>query len=85
MAKTLFKKSDGSIHFGRNAPEGFTAATADDVKKNLSKLGKMKLWRCHICGDLHIGVNYPKECPTCGNIDSYAEINEKELRATLGI
>ena len=28
--------------------------------------GVKKFWKCTICGDLHIGVQAPEICPTCG-------------------
>ncbi len=85
MAKTLFKSGKGEIHYGRNAPEGFSAATNDDVLKTIAKIGKMKFWRCHVCGDLHIGMSPPHECPTCSSIESYVEISEKELKGIIGL
>ncbi|HLC64513.1 MAG TPA: hypothetical protein VJI46_00145 [Candidatus Nanoarchaeia archaeon] len=84
MAKTLFKNGKGEIHFGVNAPEGFVSAGKSDAEKSLSKLGKMKLWRCSVCNDMHIGLKPPHECPTCHQIESYVEINEKEFRVVIG-
>lgn len=25
-----------------------------------------KLWRCHVCNDIHLGNKPPEVCPTCG-------------------
>lgn len=82
MAKSLTKK-DGEIHLGTNSPAGFEPATNDDMEKILPNLGDMKLWRCNVCNDLHIGSNPLKICPTCGTIDAYVEIDETEFRAVL--
>ncbi|MBS3060349.1 MAG: hypothetical protein J4432_02475 [DPANN group archaeon] len=85
MVKTLFKNENGSIHYGRNAPEGFIAATKEDVATAIANLGVMKLWRCTVCNDMHIGMEPPEECPTCGSIDAYVEINEQELKMVIGL
>lgn len=82
MQKRLFKRGK-AIHFGINAPEGFEEAEKSDVQDTLSDLGDMKLWRCTVCNDIHIGITFPHECPTCTNLDAYVEINEKELRIVL--
>lgn len=80
MAKTIFKDSNGSIHFGVNAPSAdFKKAERKDVENILSNLGNKKLWRCTVCNDLHIGEIPPKQCPTCFAIDAFVEINEKEF------
>jgi rubrerythrin len=42
--------------------------------------GNKKIWRCTVCNDIHIGMEPPKDCPTCHQIDAYVEISEKELR-----
>lgn len=84
MGKTIFKDSNGNIHFGVNAPSGdFKNAERKDIENALSNLGNKKLWRCTICNDLHIGEIPPKQCPTCFAIDAFVEINEKEFRGII--
>ena len=84
MQKKLFQKT-GDIHFGVNAPEGFEDAEISNVEKTLSDLGERKLWRCTVCNDIHIGKEFPHECPTCIQLDAYVEINKKELKEVIGI
>lgn len=85
MKKNLFKNTkSGEIHFGVNAPTAdFVPAAKVDVQAVLKKLGSKKLWRCNVCNDLHIGMQPPKECPTCHSIDAYVEINLNELKKIL--
>jgi len=85
MNKNIFKNKDGSIHFGVGSPKGFVPATKADVENSLKNLGKMKFWRCNVCNDLHIGIDFPSPCPTCEHIDSYVEISEKEFRTIIGL
>lgn len=83
MKKNIFKDSLGNIHFGINAPEGFLAGTKDDVDKALNNLGEKKLWRCHVCSDLSINIEPPKECPTCKVENAYTEIDLSEFKKLL--
>jgi len=85
MPKTLFKSAKGEIHFGLNAPPGFASLNKDDAKKILSNLGKMKLWRCAVCNDMHIGIAPPQVCPTCGTLNAYVEISMQELKTVIGL
>lgn len=85
MDKKVTKSGKGGVHFGVNSLEGFESATVKDVEGVLKNLGDMKLWRCAVCNDLHIGVDFPKECPTCHTMDAYVEIDEKEFRSVLAV
>lgn len=86
MAKRIYAhKKTGDIHFGVNAPSAeFAAGTNADVEKALKGLNGRKLWRCTVCNDLHVGIEPPKQCPTCNNVDVYIEVSEKEFRSLLG-
>ncbi|HUT27702.1 MAG TPA: ferredoxin-thioredoxin reductase catalytic domain-containing protein [Methanomassiliicoccales archaeon] len=37
-----------------------------------------KLWRCHVCNDIHLGNKAPEVCPTCGAKNAFvlSDINE---------
>lgn len=37
-----------------------------------------KYYRCHVCNDIHYGVNPPELCPTCFQKNAYIEITKKE-------
>ena len=83
MKKKLFKNKKGELHFGANAPDGFTQTDKKHLKEVLAELVGKKLWRCNVCNDLHIGIRPPKECPTCHTIEAFVEINEKEFLTVL--
>lgn len=83
--KKITRSGKGEVHFGVESLEGFEDGTKEDVESVLKDLGDMKLWRCTVCNDLHIGVDFPKECPTCHAKDAYVEIDEKEFSAVLGV
>lgn len=83
--KKIFKNKNGEIHVGLGSPEGFGEGTINDVKKALKNPGKMKLWRCHVCDDLHIGIIPPETCPTCLAVDAFAETNEAEIKNLMEI
>jgi hypothetical protein len=85
MGKTLFKDAKGNIHFGINAPDGFTPCQKEDVKKALAKLGKWKLWRCNVSNDLHLNTGFPDPCPTCQTPHAYVEISLKEFSTIIGL
>ena len=85
MEKNLFRDKAGNIHFGINAPDGFTQCEKKDVEKSLAKLGKRKPWRCNVCNDLHLDSEPPETCPTCMNKGSYVEISLQEFRTVMGI
>ncbi len=40
-------------------------------------MGK-KYWRCTVCNDVHFGVEPPKVCPTCKQVNVYVEITMEE-------
>jgi hypothetical protein len=77
--KSFFKNNKGGIHFGNLATEGFIPCERKDAEKILKNLGAKKLWRCHVCNDMHIGEIPPKVCPTCSVVEAYVEINIKEF------
>jgi rubrerythrin len=85
MDKRLYKDSKGNIHFGINAPEGFTPCEKADAKKSLANLGKRKLWRCNVCNDLHLNTEFPDPCPTCMTPNSYVEISLNEFKTMIGL
>ncbi|MCG7844494.1 MAG: hypothetical protein MIO90_03585 [Methanomassiliicoccales archaeon] len=37
-----------------------------------------KLWRCHVCNDIHLGNKPPEVCPTCGAKHAFvlSDLNE---------
>lgn len=83
--KKITRSGKNEIHFGVESLKGFEAGTNEDIESVLKNLGDMKLWRCTVCNDLHIGADFPKECPTCHSMDAYVEIDEKEFRAVLRV
>jgi len=83
MKKSIFKDNLGNIHFGINAPEGFQAGAREDVDAALNNLNGKKLWRCHVCSDLSINIEPPKECPTCKVENAYIEIDLNEFKKLL--
>lgn len=83
--KKITKSKKGEVHFGVNSLKTFDSATVEDVEDVLKNLGEMRLWRCAVCNDLHIGVGFPKDCPTCHTMDAYVEIDEKEFRSVLKV
>lgn len=42
-----------------------------------------KHWRCFVCNDIHLGINPPEICPTCGVKNAYVEISSKESQRAL--
>jgi len=85
MDKELSKNAAGDIHFGTNAPDGFSPCENGDAAKVLKKLGKKKLWRCNVCNDLHLGAEYPDPCPTCFTKKAYTEIDIAEFKGVIGL
>jgi len=82
--KKIFINTDGEAHFGVTPPEdNFVAGTKEEIEKILSTLSGIKLWRCNVCNDLHIGIKPPKICPTCLNIDAYVETDLQEFKIIL--
>jgi ferredoxin-thioredoxin reductase catalytic subunit len=45
---------------------------------------KKRLWRCHVCNDLHFGVGPPMVCPTCGARGVFVQIDRHETLKILG-
>ncbi|MBN2246520.1 MAG: hypothetical protein JW755_11820 [Candidatus Aminicenantes bacterium] len=43
-----------------------------------------KLWRCHVCNDIHYGIRPPETCPTCMVRDAYVEISSEEAKIVMG-
>jgi len=43
-----------------------------------------KFWRCHVCNDVHYGVNPPEVCPTCLVKKAYVEISSEEAKKISG-
>jgi ferredoxin-thioredoxin reductase catalytic subunit len=43
-----------------------------------------KLWRCHVCNDLHYGINPPDVCPTCGAKMAFVRVGREEATKLLG-
>lgn len=83
--KKIFKSLEGEIHVGNNAPENFSETNLDDLKEFLKDLGEKKVFRCHVCNDLHIGIKAPETCPTCFVEDAYIEINLNEFKTLMEI
>lgn len=77
--KNTFKDNQGNFHFGINASDEFSKIDKQEIINALKNIGDKKLWRCNVCNDLHIGIEPPKQCPTCMVVDAYVEINEKEF------
>lgn len=44
-----------------------------------------KFWRCHVCNDIHYGINPPEICPTCKVENAYVEITSEEADKICGI
>ncbi len=83
--KTFYKNSDGEVHFGTNAPEGFVKCDRAEAEELLQERNGKKLWRCTVCNDLHIGTPPQEECPTCHVPNAYVEIIEEEFRKLAGL
>ncbi len=43
-----------------------------------------KFWRCHVCNDIHYGVNPPETCPTCLVKKAFVEISSEEAKKISG-
>jgi rubrerythrin len=39
-----------------------------------------KFFKCKVCGDIHFGLKGPHICPTCANVDTYAEISADDAK-----
>ena len=45
---------------------------------------KKRLWRCHVCNDLHYGDRPPLICPTCGAKNAFVEVDRDEALKVIG-
>lgn len=53
-------------------------ALFDAVKNGkVFKQDGVVVWRCMVCGNLHIGTEAPKVCPVCAHDQGYFELLEK--------
>ncbi len=43
-----------------------------------------KFWRCHVCNDIHYGIEPPKVCPTCRVEKAYVAISSEEAKKICG-
>jgi len=86
MDKKIFKK-DGRIHFGIGVLLDFEPGELSDVEKAITEMNEkgMKIWRCNVCNDLHLGLEPPGECPTCTHIDAYSLISLNEFKNLIGL
>jgi ferredoxin-thioredoxin reductase catalytic chain len=51
----------------------------------VSAQGSMKkLWRCHVCNDIHLGNKAPEVCPTCGAHHAFVLSDLKEALEIIG-
>ena len=80
MRKSIFISKTGEVHIATIAIDGYRPMQKNELDRFLKKLKGKKFWRCHICNDLFIGKIPPKLCATCKDVESYVQINEKELR-----
>lgn len=44
-----------------------------------------KFWRCHVCNDIHLGINPPEICPTCGFKNAYVEVCSEEAQKIVNV
>jgi ferredoxin-thioredoxin reductase catalytic subunit len=43
-----------------------------------------KVWRCHVCNDIHFGAAPPVICPTCGARRAFALVDRDETMKIIG-
>lgn len=43
-----------------------------------------KLWRCHVCNDIHYGRSAPYVCPTCAAKGAFVQIDRSEAMKVIG-
>jgi ferredoxin-thioredoxin reductase catalytic subunit len=43
-----------------------------------------KLWRCHVCNDIHLGNKPPEICPTCGAKHAFVLSDMNEAMEIIG-
>lgn len=49
-----------------------------DAGKIFKKDGVV-IWRCRMCGNLHVAEEAPEVCPICGHLQSFFEIKADEI------
>jgi ferredoxin-thioredoxin reductase catalytic subunit len=54
------------------------------VFKKEYDVGVKRLWRCHVCNDLHYGAGPPLICPTCGASRAFVQVDRDEALKILG-
>jgi len=64
----------------RRYPECATTSATQPEYKIQAK----KLWRCHVCNDLHYGERPPAVCPTCGARKAFVEVDRDEALKVIG-
>lgn len=47
-------------------------------------IGAKRMWRCHICNDLHYGAAPPVICPTCGAKRAFVLTDQDEALKIIG-
>ncbi|QLH74054.1 MAG: hypothetical protein HPY73_00360 [Methanomassiliicoccales archaeon] len=43
-----------------------------------------KMWRCHVCNDIHYGNRPPEICPTCGAVHAFVLSDHDEAMRIIG-
>ena len=43
-----------------------------------------KVFRCHVCNDIHFGIKPPETCPTCMAKNAYVEVSSAEAQKIIG-
>jgi ferredoxin-thioredoxin reductase catalytic chain len=54
------------------------------VFKNEYDVGAKRMWRCHVCNDIHFGAAPPLICPTCGARRAFVLVDRDETLKVLG-
>jgi ferredoxin-thioredoxin reductase catalytic chain len=47
-------------------------------------IGAKRMWRCHVCNDLHYGAGPPVICPTCGARRAFVLVDRDEALKIIG-
>jgi ferredoxin-thioredoxin reductase catalytic chain len=53
------------------------------VKKDYP-IAEKKLWRCHVCNDIHYGRSAPYICPTCAAKGAFVQSDKNEALEVIG-
>ena len=53
------------------------------VIKSEYNIEAKRLWRCHVCNDLHYGAAPPPVCPTCGAKRAFVLVDRDEAAKVL--